>query len=154
MCPDVIDDMLDLALREELAYCTNAEPGARTYPPGVDIEVYRTDLLERLASDEANPFFREFPFEYVRAKGQSMRWRSYRGAEDYSALHLTVDYPEDLAAANAIYRVLHRPGQPFRFGELMAALRAQPGLAGLFSGKARNQEYFLKRQSLNGAPTA
>jgi len=63
-----------------------------------------------------------------------------------SHIQLTVDYPEDLAAANELYDVLYQPGQAFTFARLLDVLRAQPRLLQRFSKAARNEEYWTKRQ--------
>ena len=150
VCPDVIDAMLEVFVADGLDYCTNAQPSNRTYPPGLDVEIYRYDWLARLASVETDPFFREFPMEYVMANPDRVRSRVFHSQEDHSHIQLTVDYPEDLAAANELYEALYRPGQAFTFARLLGVLRAQPRLLQRFSGAARNEEYLRKRQQQAG----
>lgn len=151
VCPDVIDAMLDVFVADGLDFCTNAQPSIRTYPPGLDVEIYRYEWLTRLADSESDRFFREFPMEYVMANPTRVRSRVFRGDEDHSHIHLTVDYPEDLAAANELYKVLYQPGQAFTFARLMETLQAQPHLFRRFSQAARNEEYLKKRQQRAGA---
>ncbi len=150
VCPDVIDAMLEVFVADGLDYCTNAQPSNRTYPPGLDVEIYRYDWLARLAGAENDPFLREFPMEYVMANPNRVRSRVFRSQEDHSHIQLTVDYPEDLAAANELYEVLYQPGQAFTFARLLGALRAQPRLLQRFSKAARNEEYLRKRQQQAG----
>ncbi len=151
VCPDVIDAMVDVFAGDALDFCTNAQPSKRTYPPGLDVEIYRYEWLAQLAETENDPFFREFPMEYVMANPTRVRSRVFRGEENHSHMHLTIDYPEDLAAANDLYKVLYKPGQAFTFARLLETLQAQPRLLRRFSKASRNEEYLRKREQRAGA---
>lgn len=142
-CPFVdaaaLDEGVDRLLGGPFDFVTNAAFGRRTYPPGLDFEVYRAAVLEAMNRDCVVAAEREFPVEFVRKRGYAMGYVDYR--EDLSSLHLTVDYPEDLAAVRAICAILEPDERPASFAALIALLRARPELAEAFSPRARNIEY-------------
>jgi spore coat polysaccharide biosynthesis protein SpsF (cytidylyltransferase family) len=148
--PDVIQAMVRALVEENLDFVHNSTPQVRTFPAGLDAEVYRRQTLEAVAAAD-DPFLREFPYEFIRARGAALRTRRVDHSEDLSAWHLTVDYPEDLAAVEAIYARLHRPGRPFGLDRLAALLRAEPALLARFAHHARNAEYFAKLEQRQAA---
>lgn len=142
--PAVIDEMLRRAAREGLDFLSNALPGTRTYPGGFDVEIYTSALLERMDAEVTEPFLREFPFDFVRARASSLRTGEHQLPSSRAHLHFTVDYPEDLAAADALYRALLPRAPRFGLPDVLAACDAEPRLADAFSHRARNADYAAK----------
>jgi spore coat polysaccharide biosynthesis protein SpsF len=147
----VLDDGVDLLVDNGYDFVTNAAFGRRTYPPGLDFEGYRSAVLAEMNEQCTVVAEREFPYEFVRRRPERFRAGFLDYAENLSDLHLTVDYPEDLAAARAICAVLESGGRVASFGDLVALLRARPDLAHAFSERARNIEY---KAYLDGRATA
>ncbi|CAK0758276.1 spore coat polysaccharide biosynthesis protein SpsF [Gammaproteobacteria bacterium] len=142
--PVIINVAVERLLAENLDYISNSIAAGRTYPYGLDIEVYRATLLEHLCAATTDPFYREFPFEWVMAHHAELRMGTLRLDEDWSHIHLTVDYPEDLALIREVYQALHHPGTAFGWREAVAWLAQQPKLALGVAGLARNPEYHQK----------
>ncbi|WP_439817252.1 cytidylyltransferase domain-containing protein [Zavarzinia sp. CC-PAN008] len=150
--PAVVGILVDHVVSGRADWACNALPGRRTYPPGLDAEVYRLDLLERLiTATAADPRLREFPFEWVRRQ-PDVRIAAEDWPQDLSSLHLTVDYPADLEAARAIVRRLVERGAGPSLGELVALLRDEPHLADGFAQAARNIEYKAWKASIGESP--
>lgn len=140
--PEVIDDVVLRFIAERADY-GSISLGGRTFPVGLDFEVYRMDLLTEILRDTADPFFREFPFEYVGSVSERLQVVSKRSDADLSQVNLTVDYPEDLALARELYRRL-----PAGFGyrdimEILREIDARPQMP-------RNIEYLQKKRERNG----
>ncbi len=148
VAPEVVDGAVDLLDAAGLDFVTNAVISGRTYPPGLDVEVYRAGLLVDMDRDVRDPRQREFPVEYVRGTGR--RWQVMHYGSDLSKLHLTVDYPEDLEAARAIYDALAAGGRGPGLDDLIALLRGAPELLGRFAQGERNIEYKAYLDSLGG----
>lgn len=142
--PAVIDRMLTRADAERLDFLSNALPGSRTYPAGFDVEIYTSALLARMDAEVTDPFLREFPFDFVRANASSLRVGEEQLPSSRASLHFTVDYPEDLAAADALFRALLPRAPRFGLDDVLAACDADPTLAGAFSHAARNADYAAK----------
>lgn len=130
---------------ENLDFIHNSDITRRTFPPGLDIEIYRRELLERMNLEVKDEKLREFPVEYVKSQ-KSLRYALYNSAEDMSAIHLTVDYPQDFVAAERLYLALEKEKIPFDYPNLIRVLD-KTGLAKEFSSASRNIEYqqFLKK---------
>lgn len=127
--PQVIDAALALQTQTGADYCSNVIQ--RTYPDGLDVEVFTRAALERAAAECADPRMREHVTPYMRTR----RYPDRKTGEfalahltapvDFSHLRWTLDTPEDLdflrQAADAL---------PADFGwmDLVALLTRRPDL--------------------------
>lgn len=138
--PQVIDHAVRLWLQEPtLDYVSNTlEP---TYPEGLDIEVFTRAALERAWREARLPSEREHVTPYIWKHPDRFRVRNFRFARDLSHLRWTVDYPEDLEFARAVYERLYRPGQVFLMEDILRLLEAEPELAQINAGFRRNEGY-------------
>jgi spore coat polysaccharide biosynthesis protein SpsF len=134
-CPLVDPGIVDAAARRlqqgDVDYVANIL-NRLTFPIGLDVQVYRTDLLEETAGLTQDPYDRVNVTPYI-----------YHHAERYRivnlvappALHrpgyrLCVDHAEDLALVSAIYETLY-PGNPaFSAADVVQFLDANPALLG------------------------
>jgi spore coat polysaccharide biosynthesis protein SpsF len=143
-CADIADQMLDYATNGKYEFLTNGTP--RSVPPGLDCEVWTVDAL-RTIDGLANlePQLREFPVEAFKQKKLDKPWGALPKelVPEYAAdVHLTVDYPEDLAAAEALWRVMEdQYGAAFTAPQLISVLNAKLKLAHAFASAPRNIEY-------------
>ncbi len=139
--PAVTDHAVRLWLErpDQLDYVSNTlEP---TYPEGLDIEVFTRDALERAAAEARLPSEREHVTPYIWKHPDRFRVLNFKHDRDLSHLRWTVDYPQDLAFARAVYERLYRPGQVFLMDDILALLEREPELARLNAGIARNEGY-------------
>lgn len=149
--PEVIDAALERLLAEDLDYISNSIVAGRTYPYGLDFEIYRTTLLGQLCVTTSDPFYREFPFEWVMTHKQEFRVGIMCLNENWSHVYLTVDYPEDLALIRELYRELYQPGTAFGWRTAVDWLARKPELIRGVADLIRNPEYRQKsdERSLN-----
>ena len=114
--------------REQVAavdYVSNLRP--RTFPKGLDVEVYPLRTLRRLEERITDSYYREWFPVYLWSHESEFLTANVASAEDLSRLRWTVDYPEDLEFVRAVYRRLGVG--PFGMAEILVLLRAQPQLA-------------------------
>lgn len=149
--PDVIDTILDVFLKGGCDYASNTlEP---SWPEGVDIEVVSRAALERAHAEAVRPFEREHVMPYIWMRPQDFRLRSVRrSGRDLSSLRWTVDTPEDMAFASAVYAALGASAATFRVDDVVALLDADPALAALSPIIPRNAGLAQSIQSENAAP--
>lgn len=144
-CPllasDAVASAVDLCVGESLAYVSNCVFGNRTYPPGIDLEVYSRDALRYLEQTATDPKAREFPAEFVIANVNHLPMKALQMNPDLSQLHLTVDYEEDLEAVRAIYRELEARLLSPTMADLIRLFADRPELAEGFAHAPRNVEY-------------
>jgi spore coat polysaccharide biosynthesis protein SpsF (cytidylyltransferase family) len=149
VCGDIIDAMYDSFVKNHVDFISNSEINNRTFPPGLDIEIYSRRLLEAMNSAVKNPAQREFPIEFVKTQTDGFKFRYFhlnempnlKSERISSDLHLTIDYPDDLKAAETILKKMTPQNQVFTFVMLSQFVSENPQLFNLFSKEQRNIEY-------------
>ncbi len=139
--PQVTDRAVRLWLErpDALDYVSNTlQP---TYPEGLDIEVFTRDALERAWREARLPSEREHVTPYIWKHPERFRVLNFTHTRDLSHLRWTVDYPEDLAFARAVYQRLYQPGRVFLMEDILALLEREPELARINAGIVRNEGY-------------
>jgi spore coat polysaccharide biosynthesis protein SpsF len=154
ICPDVIEAMLEKAVSGKFEFVSNAELKNRSFPPGLDAEIYSAGLLAKMDREVTEKPQREFPIEYV--KKSSARHYFFQVSDLpftvnqplSSDLHLTVDYPEDLEAVKTIFGKLCPNSEVFNFKTLCEFGHRNTELFRMFSHNERNIEYreYLKQK--------
>lgn len=103
-------------------YASNTH--ARTYPRGLDVEVFTRDALVQAWRDDANLDWREHVTPFLYRHPDRFRLLDVTNPVDYSALRLTVDTPQDLALIRQIYG--HFGRGDFSWKETIALLTDHP----------------------------
>lgn len=155
VCPDIITHMLDKFKKNGLSFLSNSELTNRSFPPGLDIEIYSASLLRHMNGLQVEPALREFPIECIKQMGDDVS-RDYFHLSEMPGtdslptdLHMTIDYPQDFAAAENILKKMTPDNHAFDFAELCRFYKTNSEDFRRFSTEARNIEYqaFLKQQS-------
>jgi spore coat polysaccharide biosynthesis protein SpsF (cytidylyltransferase family) len=116
----------------------------RTYPDGLDTEVFSMDALTRAKEEARLPSEREHVTPYLHKNPHLFRIAHVTQAKDYSALRWTVDEPRDLTFVRAIYAALGT--DLFGQEKILALLEARPELQKLNEGIPNNEGYLLSLQ--------
>jgi spore coat polysaccharide biosynthesis protein SpsF len=133
--PRVVDEVIafSLARRSHLDFVSNLHP--QSWPDGNDVEVMSRDALETAHREATEAHEREHTTPFLwdhpeRFRIGNVAWSSGR---DLSKTHrLTVDWAEDLALVDAVFRALHRDGAPpFSVEAIVSLLDAHPMLHAL-----------------------
>ncbi len=124
----------------------NSDDGfLRTYPYGLDIQVFRTPVLAHMRATD-DPFYREFPEDFLRDHAAEFRLGALRHDEDCSDVYVTVDYRADFDTICAVFERLYAPERAFGFEEVVALLRQHPEIDVRNAPLARNIEYIAKKK--------
>lgn len=151
--PVVIDKAVTLMEERCVDYASTSIAGEgnsadgfmRTYPYGMDIELYRRGVIDHLrALDDA--FYREFPEDYVCSHPDLFRIGVLRHDVDCSDIYVTVDYRADFETVCGVFEHLYDPARAFGFEEVVALLRNHPEIDRRRSPLARNIEYIEKKK--------
>ena len=115
----VIDDCIALHLQSGADYTSNTVD--RWFPRGLDVEVFRADLLPHIARDAADPYEREHvtPFFYRHPERFVLKQLVQGGYQ--GNLRWTVDTPEDFDFTTRVYETLY-PRNPAFLSEDIVAL--------------------------------
>lgn len=123
--PQVVDRVVDEFLQRQpaVSYASNVMP-RRTYPRGLDTEVFTFAALERAWREDDRPAFREHVTPYISGNPELFAIHCVEHSEDCSHLRWTVDTPEDMELVRRIYGALG--GDDFTWDEVRALLDRHP----------------------------
>jgi spore coat polysaccharide biosynthesis protein SpsF len=106
---------------------TNAPPAGRTYPDGMDVEVFSRDALERADALATAPEDREHVT--ARLLRAPFRASAIHLPTDLGAVRLTVDYDTDIDRLRSIFEALGARTPPFTLDDVIALLERRGELA-------------------------
>ncbi len=105
----LIDKMIDKYYEGEYEYLTNIlNVKERTYPRGLDIEIYSFKLLEETYNNVDDDFNKEHVTTYIRDNYKMYKYYNYQNDKDYSEYRVTVDTIEDFNLIYKLYEILDR----------------------------------------------
>lgn len=103
----------------------------RTFPRGLDTEIFLFDALERAHREAQQPHEREHVTPYLYQHPELFRLKSYEEQPDLSGFRWTLDTQEDWDFMQAIYTELHTGGDIFSTADVLKLLKARPELTKL-----------------------
>jgi spore coat polysaccharide biosynthesis protein SpsF len=111
----------------------------RTYPRGLDAEIFNMPALE-LANKEATlGFEREHVTPYMFQHPDKFLLYDFRGDEDLSQYRWTLDTPEDFKFLEAVYSELYKEGETISTEDVLGLLRRRPELC-ILNGHIRQKK--------------
>ena len=128
--PELVDGTIRVFQEQHCDYASNLFP--RTYPRGLDTEVFTVAALERDWREARAPYQREHVTPFLYEHPELFRLVSLRGRIDYSQYRWTLDTAEDLQLLRAIYARFSNQDN-FGWREAVALMEREPELAELNS---------------------
>lgn len=122
-CPGLIDTVITKHLTTKSEYTSNCEP--YTLPSGLDVEVVRFDILEKVWQVATMEHHREHVTAYIR-EGSDFHKENYAYPQDFTDFRLTVDYLEDLELVEKIYEHFYPSNPNFGFLDIFNFLKENP----------------------------
>lgn len=132
--PEVVDEVVS-AFDEGVDYVSNIDPP--TFPDGLDVEVASVAALRRAHREATLPSEREHVTLHIRNHPERYRTRNVAAAVDRSHLRWTVDEPQDLRFARAVYARLG--DRNFVTRDVLRLLDEHPELASVNAHIERNE---------------
>ena len=125
--PAVIEATLALRQVTDADYTANAGE-RRTFPKGLDVEVFKVAALRAAAAESTDPYDREHvtPFLYRRPERFALAF--HHQTVDEGDVRWTVDRPDDLAFVRAVYEALYPVDPAFSSDDVRAFVRSRPDL--------------------------
>jgi len=122
--PEIIDKAVDLfkSSKPKADYVTNTL--VRTYPRGLDVEVFGYQTLKEAWQSDDNPAWREHVTPYIYRNPQKFNLYNFTSEQDYSYMRWTVDMPEDLSLVRNIYD--HFKNDTFNWKDVISVLEKHP----------------------------
>ena len=126
--PQVIDLVVMKCMQTKAAYASNCFQ--RTYPRGLDTEVFTFDALEKAWNDAKLSFQRSHVTPYIHRNPELFKLESITDAGDASAYRWTVDTQEDLALVRTMYQRLGDHGE-FSWQDALMLMQFDPSVAAI-----------------------
>lgn len=139
MDPRLLDTMIEVYRSGRYDYVANAFP--RTYPDGLDVEVFSLAALEQAWREARLASEREHVTPYLRTSGR-FRVFNVENAVDLSHLKWSVDTAADLEFVRAVFEKLYDRGKVFHLDEVLALLEEHPELEAINSQSVTNEGYY------------
>jgi len=126
ICPKVMDQVVSafLAADPPVDYASNCL--RRTYPRGLDTEVFSRSALDLAAREATVPSDREHVTPFIWRQPRRFRHLNVEDTEDYSGLRWTVDTEEDLQFVRRMVGALGERASGATYQELRAHYLAHP----------------------------
>ncbi|OHB19565.1 MAG: acylneuraminate cytidylyltransferase [Parcubacteria group bacterium RIFCSPHIGHO2_01_FULL_56_18] len=120
--PEIIGKVIEQFRKGQCDYATNVLN--RTYPRGLDTEVFSREILERLDCSVHDSEDREHVTRYIYCHPSKFRIASVTHPKDFSQHRWTVDTLDDLAFVRTVYA--HFGHHTFSWRELTDILKDHP----------------------------
>lgn len=128
--PLAIDATIALFESAGADYVTNAG-ATRTFPKGLDVEVFRTDALRQAHAETLDPYDREHVTPFLYRHPERYRLAALTQDRAEGDLRWTVDRPDDLDFVRAVYEALYPARPDFTSDDVRAFVAARPDLTTL-----------------------
>ena len=140
--PEVMDSVISHYLKGGYDYVSNTL--IRTYPDGLDIEVFSFQTLERAWKEAKLPSEREHVTPYIyKHPGLFRLCNVKKDGEDLSWMRWTVDTAEDFKFVSKIFSKLYSSKETFSMEDVVGLLRKNPELLEINKGIPTNEGYRL-----------
>jgi len=126
--PKIVDLVIEKFLNSGADYTSNILK--RTFPRGMDTEVFSFEILEKAHKEAKEKYQREHvtPYIYEQPEFFKLQIIKAEGKLKRSDLRLTVDTKEDLELIREIYKRLYKNGKIFYLQEIIDLLEKYPQL--------------------------
>ena len=128
--PDLIDQTLALHERSGADYTSNT-PARRSFPKGLDVEVFESVALKIAADETSDPYDHEHVTPFLYRHPNRFKIEGLEQSPDEGDVRWTVDRPDDLDFVRAVYDGLYAANPTFTSDDVRAFVRGRPDLAAL-----------------------
>ena len=131
-CPlidfQVIDNLVDVYQRNDYDYVANVL--RRTYPRGLDTQVFATSVLEEVTCLTNDPVDHEHVSLYIYEHPERFKLHNVESGlpEEYWDLRLTVDTADDFELVRRVYEELYPVNPAFTLKDIIELVQRQPEL--------------------------
>ena len=124
--PVVVDHVIEQFLNNDCDYCSNSLQ--RTYPRGLDTEVFSFDALSKAWNESKKDYEREHVTPYIIENPYKFKLLNVSNDIDLSHLRWTLDTKEDFEFIDAVYQRIYPEKQMFFMDDVLDLLDHEPGL--------------------------
>lgn len=122
--PEVIDKVLSQYEKESCDYISNTLD--RTFPRGLDVEVFSRNALEQADQESSSLHEREHVTLYLYSHPEKFRLKNVIHSPDLSNYRLTVDTPQDFELIKLMLETLYPQNPYFNLNDMIKQLKLHP----------------------------
>ena len=139
----ILDKVVGVYTKNKYDYVSNCYPFPRTYPDGMNVEVFSKKILDEMYYNAKKPSEREHVSLYVVT--QPKKYKMYRVdyLKDISHYRFNLDYELDYKLIKEIFENLYYENQHFTMEDIIKFLEANPSIFNINS-KIKPYEGILK----------
>ncbi|EKS4342911.1 glycosyltransferase family protein [Clostridium botulinum] len=127
--PEVSENIIQCYIDNKSKYDYISNTIDRTYPRGLDTEVFGFKVLEMAFKEAVSLRDKEHVTPYIWNNPQIFKLAQYKNRKDYSHLRWTLDTEEDFELINKIYNLLYPSmNSKFKFTNILNIYRDYPEL--------------------------
>lgn len=127
--PEISNDVIKYYLNNKDKYDYVSNTIERTYPRGLDTEVFSFKALEKAFNEAISERYREHVTPYIWDNPKVFRLAQYKNSQDYSDLRWTLDTEEDFELIDKIYNLLYpNMHSKFQFQNILSLYHKYPEL--------------------------
>lgn len=130
-CPLVDPTVIDATIRrfrDSGADYVTSGGDTRTFPKGLDVEVFRTDALRQAHAETRDPYDREHVTPFIYRHPERYRLAALTQDRNEAEVRWTVDRPDDLEFVRAVYDALYATRPDFSSDDVRAFVASRPNL--------------------------
>lgn len=101
----------------------------RTFPRGLDVEIFRYDILEKIFKVATDITHREHVTMYIHMNPKEFAIENYEANENMSSLRWTVDEKADYSMAVKVYDYLFPQNNNFRYNDILKLMQQHPEIS-------------------------
>ncbi|AOY78277.1 cytidylyltransferase domain-containing protein [Clostridium formicaceticum] len=126
--PYIADEIINYYLENNYDLVTNAgsDLGQRTYPRGLDVEVFSFCILKEAHEKAKQLYQREHVTPYIYENSEKIYY--YKNEVDYSRYRWTLDTEEDFQLITEIYKELYEGRHDFYLDDVIKLFNRRPEL--------------------------
>ena len=129
--PEIIDELMALYISQDFDYVSNILE--RTYPRGLDTQIFSTAVLEEVSRLTQDPADRENVSLYIYEHPDHYKLGGIRAPKSCYGpdLRICVDTIEDFDVVESVYKALYPRNPGFGSADIVKFLRSHPKIAAL-----------------------
>lgn len=149
--PAVIDDLVGLFL-DPASGLDYAAVDTRSYPHGLDAEIFTRTVLDMAMAEAADPAEREHVTPFIYRRPDRFRLGVLRTGEQHEGHRWCVDEPRDLEFISRVINALYPDNPDFGWRDCLAILAANPDWALINRDVQQKQTADQARRNKAGKP--
>ena len=125
----IVDKVVNSYIENEHDFVSNCYPLPRTYPDGMNVEVFSREILDEMHFCAKKPSEREHVTFYVLMQPTKFKISRIDNDTDLSNYRFNLDYELDYRLIKEIFDNLYKENQVFLLGDIIKFLEKNPELS-------------------------